>query len=196
MDYDNPAVLPYIDIPIQHASGAVLSAMNRTGDAEQLAGVFARLREEIPDMVLRTTGMAGFPGETEEEFAELCEFLQEVRIERVGVFEFSPEEGTEAAALPEQIDGGTKQARRLIVEELQSGVMDDFNFSRLHETLDVLCEGWDNEQELYFGRSYADSIEVDGTVYFSSEAPVGAGEFVRVRIDDSLGADLAGTRVG
>lgn len=193
---DEPKIVKYLDIPLQHVSRRILRSMHRPGDRVSMTALLDSLRERIPGLVLRTSLIVGLPGETEEEFAELCEFLQEVRIERVGVFEFSPEEGTEAAALPEQIDGGTKQARRLIVEELQSGVMDDFNFSRLHETLDVLCEGWDNEQELYFGRSYADSIEVDGTVYFSSEAPVGAGEFVRVRIDDSLGADLAGTRVG
>ena len=193
---DEPKIVKYLDIPLQHVSRRILRSMHRPGDRASMTALLDSLRERIPGLVLRTSLIVGLPGETEEEFAELCEFLQEVRIERVGVFEFSPEEGTEAAALPEQIDGGTKQARRLIVEELQSGVMDDFNFSRLHETLDVLCEGWDNEQELYFGRSYADSIEVDGTVYFSSEAPVGAGEFVRVRIDDSLGADLAGTRVG
>lgn len=193
---EEPKIVKYLDIPIQHVSGRILRAMHRPGDRDSLAALLASLRERIPGLVLRTSLIVGLPGETGEEFAELCEFLQEARIERAGVFEFSPEEGTEAALLPGQIDAGTKQTRRLIVEELQSGVIDDYNFSRLHETLDVLCEGWDNEQGLYYGRSYADSVEVDGVVYFASEAPAGAGEFVRVRIDDSLGADLSGTRVG
>lgn len=188
-------IVKYLDIPLQHVSKRILRAMHRPGDRESLTALLKMLRERIPGLVLRTSLIVGLPGETEEEFAELCEFLQDVRIERVGVFEFSPEEGTEAAELPDQIDDETKENRRLIVEELQSGVIDDYNFSRMHETLDVLCEGWDNEQELYFGRSYADSIEVDGVVYFTSDAPCGAGEFVRVRIDDSLGADLSGTRV-
>lgn len=188
-------IVKYLDIPLQHVSKRILRAMHRPGDRESLTALIEKLRARIPGLVLRTSLIVGLPGETEEEFAELCEFLQDVRIERVGVFEFSPEEGTEAAELPDQIDDETKENRRLIVEELQSGVIDDYNFSRMHETLDVLCEGWDNEQELYFGRSYADSIEVDGVVYFTSDAPCGAGEFVRVRIDDSLGADLSGTRV-
>ena len=121
--------------------------------------------------------------------------LQDVRIERAGVLNF-PEEGTEAAGLPDQVDAETKQSRRLIIEELQSGIMDDYNFSRMHETLDVLCEAGTKWQGMYFGRSYADSVEVDGVVYFAADTPVQAGEFVRVRIDDSLGADLSGTRVG
>lgn len=192
---EEPKIVKYLDVPIQHVSKRILRAMHRPGDRESLTGLLTALRERIPGLVLRTSLIVGLPGETEEEFAELCEFLQEVRIERAGVFEFSPEEGTEAAELPEQIDEETKQARRLIVEELQSGVIDDYNFTRLHQTLDVLCEGWDVAQELYFGRTYADSVEVDGLVWFASEEPVELGEFVRVRIDDSLGADLSGARV-
>ena len=191
---DEPKIVKYLDIPIQHVSARILRAMHRPGDRAELAALLASLRERIPGLVLRTSLIVGLPGETEEEFAELCAFLQEVHIERAGVFEFSPEEGTEAAALPGQIDEETKQTRRLIVEELQSGVMDEYNFSRLHETLEVLCEGWDDAQQLHFGRSYADSAEVDGTVYFASDTPVEAGDFVQVRIDDSLGADLLGVR--
>lgn len=193
---DEPKIVKYLDIPIQHVSKRILRAQHRPGDRESLTALLNALREHIPGLVLRTSLIVGLPGETEEEFTELCEFLQDMRIERAGVFEFSPEEGTEAAGLPDQVDAETKQSRRLIVEELQSGVMDDYNFSRMHETLDVLCEGWDEMQGMYFGRSYADSVEVDGVVYFAADTPVQAGEFVRVRIDDSLGADLSGTRVG
>lgn len=193
---EEPKIVKYLDIPIQHVSKRLLRAMHRPGDRASFTGLLNALREHIPGLTLRTSLIVGLPGETEEEFAELCEFLQEVRIERVGVFEYSPEEGTEAAELPGQIDGETKQTRRLIVEELQSGVIDEYNASRLHQTLDVLCEGWDEEQRLYIGRSYADSVEVDGAVYFASEEAVDAGSFVRVQTDDSLGADLVGTRVG
>ena len=131
---------------------------------------------------------------TQEEFAELCSFLQETQIERVGVFEFSPEEGTEAAELPDQIDAETKANRRLIVEELQSGVLDDYNTSRHGETMDVLCEGFDEEQQLWFGRTYADSVEVDGHVYFEGDGEPQEGEFVSVRITESLGPDLLGVQ--
>lgn len=189
-------IVKYLDIPLQHASKRVLRAMRRPGDRESLTALIGKLRERIPGVVLRTSLIVGLPGETEEEFTELCEFLQDVRIERAGVFEFSPEEGTIAAEMPDQIDDETKENRRLIVEELQSGVIDDYNLSRVHEEMDVLCEGFDEDANMYYGRTYADSVEVDGKVWFVSEAPCTAGEFMRVRIDDSLGADLSGVRVG
>ena len=189
-------IVKYLDIPLQHVSKRILSSMHRPGDRESLTALIETLRDRIPGLVLRTSLIVGLPGETDEEFAELCEFLQDVRIERAGVFEFSPEEGTEAAELPDQIDDETKMYRRLIVEELQSGVIDDYNLSRMHETLDVLCEGWDEDAALYFGRSYADSVEVDGRVWFASDALCEPGDFVPVRIDDSMGADLSGVRVG
>lgn len=193
---NEPKIVKYLDIPLQHVSKRILRAMHRPGDRDSLTALIHTLRSRIPGLVLRTSLIVGLPGETEEEFTELCEFLQDVRIERAGVFEFSPEEGTEAAGLPDQIDEEEKHRRRLIVEELQSGVIDEYNLSRMHETLDVLCEGWDNESGLSFGRSYADSVDVDGKVYFASETEVQPGEFVTVRIENSLGADLEGVRVG
>ena len=189
-----PKIVKYLDIPLQHVSKRILRAMHRPGDGEEFAALIAKLRERIPGLVLRTSLIVGLPGETEEEFAELCSFLQETQIERVGVFEFSPEEGTEAAKLPDQIDAETKANRRLIVEELQSGVLDDYNTSRHGEVMDVLCEGWDDEQQLWYGRTYADSVEVDGHVYFESDDTPQAGEFVPVLITESLGPDLLGVR--
>ncbi|MBS5151240.1 MAG: 30S ribosomal protein S12 methylthiotransferase RimO [Butyricicoccus pullicaecorum] len=189
-------IVKYLDIPLQHASKRILRAMRRPGDRQSLTALIQKLRERIPNVVLRTSLIVGLPAETEEEFTELCEFLQEVRIERAGVFEFSPEEGTAAAEMPDQIADEIKEKRRLIVEELQSGVMDEYNLSRIHEEMQVLCEGFDEDAGLYYGRTYADSVEVDGKVWFASEAPCQAGDFVQVRIDDSLGADLSGTRVG
>ena len=189
-----PKIVKYLDIPLQHVSRRILRAMHRPGDGEEFAALIAKLRERIPGLVLRTSLIVGLPGETEEEFAELCGFLQETQIERVGVFEFSPEEGTEAAELPDQIDAETKANRRLIVEELQSGVLDDYNTSRHGETMDVLCEGFDDEQQLWFGRTYADSVEVDGHVYFESDGEPQEGEFVSVRITESLGPDLLGVQ--
>ena len=189
-----PKIVNYLDIPLQHVSKRILRAMHRPGDGEEFAAHIEKLRARIPGLVLRTSLMVGQPGETEEEFAELCSFLQETQIERVGVFEFSPEEGPEAAELPDQIDAETKANRRLIVEELQSGVLDDYNTARHGEVMDVLCEGWDDEQQLWYGRTYGDSVEVDGHVYFESDDAPEAGMFVPVRITESLGPDLLGVR--
>ena len=189
-----PKIVKYLDIPLQHVSKRILRAMHRPGDGAEFASLIENLRQRIPGLVLRTSLIVGLPGETEEEFAELCTFLQETQIERVGVFEFSPEEGTEAAELPDQIDAETKANRRLIVEELQSGVLDDYNTSRHGETIEVLCEGFDDEQQLWFGRTYADSVEVDGHVYFESDGEPQAGDFVPVLITESLGPDLLGVQ--
>ncbi len=189
-----PKIVKYLDIPLQHVSKRILRAMHRPGDGAEFASLIADLRQRIPGLVLRTSLIVGLPGETEEEFAELCSFLQETQIERVGVFEFSPEEGTEAAELPDQIDAEVKANRRLIVEELQSGVLDDYNTARHGEVMDVLCEGFDDEQQLWFGRTYADSVEVDGHVYFESDEEPQAGEFVPVLITESLGPDLLGVQ--
>ena len=189
-------IVKYLDIPLQHVSRRILRAMHRPGDGEEFAALIANLRARIPGLVLRTSLIVGLPGETEDEFAALCSFLQETQIERVGMFEFSPEEGTEAAELPDQIDPETKANRRLIVEELQSGVLDDYNTSRHGETMQVLCEGFDEEQQLWFGRTYADSVEVDGHVYFESDAAPQPGDFVPVLITESLGADLLGVQKG
>lgn len=189
-------IVKYLDIPLQHVSKRILRAMHRPGGREEFTALIGKLRDRIPGLVLRTSLIVGLPGETEEEFTELCEFLQEVGIERAGVFEFSPEEGTEAAELDGQIEDAVKENRRLIVEELQSGVIDEYNLDRLHTTMEVLVEGWDEEAGRWFGRTYADSVEVDGKVYFESEDECIIGSFVEVRMDDSLGADLAGVRVG
>nr|WP_297174463.1 30S ribosomal protein S12 methylthiotransferase RimO [uncultured Agathobaculum sp.] len=189
-----PKIVKYLDIPLQHVSRRILRAMHRPGDEAAFDALIARLRQRIPGLVLRTSLIVGLPGETEEEFAALCTFLQRTKIERVGVFEFSPEEGTEAATLPGQIDAQTKAARRLIVEELQSGVLDDYNTARHGETMEVLCEGFDDAQQLWVGRTYADSVEVDGHVYFASDSAPQAGDFVSVRITESLGPDLLGVQ--
>ena len=185
-------IVKYLDIPLQHVSKRILRAMHRPGDGAEFVSLLENLRARIPGLVLRTSLIVGLPGETEDEFAELCEFLQQTHIERVGVFEFSPEEGTEAALLPGQIDAETKQNRRLIVEELQSGVLDDYNIDRHNTVMTVLCEGFDDEQQLFFGRTYADSVEVDGKVYFDSDSDIPEGAFVPVLITDSLGPDLLG----
>ena len=192
---DEPKIVKYLDIPLQHVSKRILRAMHRPGDGAEFTRLIEDMRRRIPGLVLRTSLIVGLPGETEDEFAELCEFLQNVAIERVGVFEYSPEEGTEAAEMSDQIDAETKQNRRLIVEELQSGVLDDYNTSRHGEVMQVLVEGFDDEQQLWYGRTYADSVEVDGHIYFDAmDTEPAEGEFVNVLITESLGPDLLGVR--
>lgn len=192
---EEPKIVKYLDIPLQHVSKRILRAMHRPGDGAEFTALIEDMRRRIPGLVLRTSLIVGLPGETDDEFAELCEFLQNAAIERVGVFEYSPEEGTEAAEMPDQIDAETKQNRRLIVEELQSGVLDDYNTSRHGEVMQVLVEGFDDEQQLWYGRTYADSVEVDGHVYFDAmDTEPGEGEFVSVLITESLDPDLLGVR--
>ena len=188
-----PKIVKYLDIPIQHVNNRILHAMHRRGDAQFLRELFYKLRREIPGLVLRTSLIVGLPGETDAEFEELCEFLREMRIERAGVFCYSPEEGSEAAEMPDQIDEELKNERRMIIEELQSDVLDQFAARMQGQLLEVLCEGWDGETGLYYGRSYADSQDIDGRVLFDSAFSVEEGEFVPVRITGAQGADLTGS---
>ena len=188
-----PKIVKYLDIPIQHVNNRILRAMHRRGDAQFLRELFHKLRREIPGLVLRTSLIVGLPGETDEEFEELCDFLREMRIERAGVFCYSPEEGSEAAEMPDQIDEELKNERRMIIEELQSDVLDQFAARMQGQLLDVLCEGWDGETGLYFGRSYADSQDIDARVLFDSAFSVEEGDFVPVRITGAQGADLTGS---
>lgn len=189
---EEPKIVKYLDIPIQHVNNRILKAMHRRGDAEFLKNLFHKLRSRIPGLVLRTSLIVGLPGETEEEFEELCDFLREMNIERAGVFCYSPEEGSEAAAMPDQIDEEVKNERRMIIEELQSDVLDHFAARMKGQLIEVLCEGWDGETGLYFGRSYADSQDIDGRVLFDSAFSVEEGQFVPVRITGAQGADLTG----
>lgn len=190
---EEPKIVKYLDIPIQHVNDRILTAMHRRGNSRFLTELLAKLRARIPGVVLRTSLIVGLPGETDEEFEELCTFLREARIERVGVFCFSPEEGSEAAEMPDQVDEETKQQRRMIIEELQSDILDGFAARVKGQLLDVLCEGWDPETGLYYGRCYADSPDVDGRVLFDSAFSVEEGQFVSVRISGAAGEELEGT---
>ena len=186
-------ILPYLDMPIQHCSGRVLKAMNRTGDAEWLRGLIARIRRRVPGIVLRTTVMTGFPGEGEAEFEELCAFIQEMRFERLGCFAFSPEEGTAAFDMPGQLPEEEKSRRRDIVMEEQARIAGEYNQSQVGRTIPVLVEGYDRYAECWFGRSPADAPDIDGKVFFT--CPGGAvkpGDLVRVAVTDSMDWDLMG----
>ena len=189
-------VLNYMDIPIQHVSGKVLTAMNRTGDARTLRELIARIRDRVPGIVLRTTVMTGFPGEGEAEVVELCQFIQDVKFERLGCFAFSPEEGTVAASLPGQIEEEEKQRRRDIVMEEQTRISDAYNQAQVGKTIPVLVESYDRYAECWFGRSEGDAPDIDGKVFFS--CPRGAvqpGRLVQVNITDAMDWDLMGEYV-
>ena len=186
-----PKIVKYLDIPIQHCNSKILKLMNRRGDGEYLKNLFAKLRERIPGLVIRTSLITGLPGEGEEEFQELCEFLRELRLERVGAFAFSPQEGTPAAEM-EYVDNEVAVRRAELIEMLQSSVMDDYNEAMIGKTLEVVVDGYDEEAEQFYGRTYADSPDIDGRVWIASEEPIREGDFVMVTIDGCLEGDLSG----
>ncbi len=186
-----PKIVNYLDIPIQHCSSKILSAMNRRGDGPFLEELFAKLRKKIPGLVLRTSVITGLPGEGDREFTELCEFLKRQRLERVGAFPFSPEEGTPAAEM-DYPDTQIAQERAQIIETIQSRIMDDYNAGFMGKTLEVLVDGYDEEYEQFFGRTYADSPDIDGRVWLASEEAVVEGSFVKVCIDGLIDGDLSG----
>ena len=186
-----PKIVKYLDIPIQHCNDAILSAMHRRGDKKLITELFAKLRSRIPGLVIRTSLITGLPGEGEAEFQELCQFLREQRLERVGAFVFSPEEGTPAAQM-EHVDEETARQRAQTLEMIQSEIMDDYNAAMIGKTLEVLVDGYDEEQEQFYGRTYADSPDIDGRVWIASQDPLHEGDFVMVTIDEIIDGDLAG----
>lgn len=185
-----PKAVHYFDIPVQHASAHVLRDMNRRGDKQSILELCRSIRERIPDVVLRTTLIAGFPTETEQDFAELCELVEEARFDRLGCFAYSQEEDTPAGAmaqLPEEL----RRRRAEIVMELQMSAAFDFADRCVGRTLEVLVEGYEDGQ--YFGRSYMDAPDIDTKVYFTSEEELTPGSYVPVLITDACEYDLIGT---
>ena len=189
---DNPRILHYIDLPIQHISNKMLKAMNRHGDRACIEDAVARLRREIPDIVIRSTAIVGFPGETEEDFNELCEFVRDVKFERCGAFTYSREEGTAAYSFEDQIDEQVKQDRYDILMRTQLDNSEKFNEALVGTFQHVLCEGFDPVSESFFGRTYRDSADIDGKVWFTAPRQISEGEFVDVKITDAMDYDLVG----
>ena len=187
-----PKICNYMDIPIQHCNDTILQAMRRRETKAGLHLLFEKLRSRIPGLVLRTSVITGLPFEDEAAFEELCEFLREVRIERAGVFPYSPEEGTPAARMLNRVDSDQAQERAELVMQLQSQVMDQFNESRLGTVAEVLCDGFDGQAMAYVGRTYAESPGIDGNIYFTAERDVQPGEFVPVRITGVMDGDPTG----
>ena len=188
---EEPKIVKYLDIPIQHCNSHVLELMNRRGDGKFLRELFAKLRESIPGLVIRTSLITGLPGEGDAEFEELCQFLREQRLERVGAFAFSPEEGTPAAEM-EFVDNETAQKRAEIIEMIQSSIMDDYNASAIGQQMEVLVDGYDEEQEQFYGRTFADSPDIDGRVWIATQEPIREGSFVSVKIEGCIDGDLTG----
>lgn len=193
---NEPKIVKYMDLPLQHASGRVLKAMNRRGDKESLLKLIAHMREKVPGLILRTTLITGFPGETEEDFTELSEFVQEVRFDRLGCFAYSQEEDTPAALLPDQIDEDVKNQRAEIIMEQQMEIMQQKGEEMIGKAVTVLTEGFDRYAECYFGRTAADSPDIDGKVFFTAQGNKPYfGQFVKVRIEDCVDCDLTGQRI-
>ena len=190
---NEPKVLKYIDLPLQHASGKLLKRMNRHGDREVLTNLINKLRAKIPNLTIRTTFITGFPGETEEDFTELSEFVRDMRFDRMGCFAYSPEEDTPAAEFPDQIDDEVKKHRRDIIMEQQAEIMAEKCKAMIGRTLKVLFEGFDRYAECYYGRSSADAPEVDGKVFFTIEGKKpSVGDIIDVEITDYIDVDLIG----
>lgn len=188
-----PKIVKYIDMPLQHASGAVLKSMRRAGDKESLTALIRKIRAKIPGIVLRTTLMVGFPGETEEDFAELTDFVREIRFDRMGCFAYSQEEGTPAAEMDNQIEEDVKERRAEILMDKQMDIMQEDSEKLIGSELEVLVEGFDRYAECWFGRSYRDAPDIDGKVFFrvGHKKPM-LGSLITVQIDDCMDADLFG----
>ncbi|MBQ3229919.1 MAG: 30S ribosomal protein S12 methylthiotransferase RimO [Clostridia bacterium] len=189
---NNPKLQKYIDMPIQHINDDVLKRMNRRDTSESIKNVISKLRSEVPEIVLRSTVIVGFPGETEKQFNELRAFLKETKFERLGVFEYSREEGTPAYDMPSQVTAKTKKKRCEAIMSDQNRIHNDFNAGFVGKELKVICEGYDPVSECFYGRSYADAPEIDGKVYFTAPKRISEGQFVNVNITEVLDYDLFG----
>ena len=191
---NNPRVVKYIDIPIQHISDHMLTAMNRHGDSKMIRENIAKLRT-IPGIVLRSTAIVGFPGETEEDFRQLCEFVKETKFERFGAFTYSREEDTPAYDFDNQIDEQVKQDRYDILMQTQLSVSEAYNQTLVGKTVRVMCEGFDPVAESHYGRSYAEAADIDGKIWFSVKQPnlrIAEGEIIDVKITEAMDYDLVG----
>ena len=193
---NNPRLVKYMDIPIQHISDKILAKMNRHGDSALIKQTIEKLRREVEGITLRTTVIVGFPGESEDDFAELCEFVKETEFDRFGAFTYSPEEDTPAAELDGQIEEQTKQDRYDTIMQIQLDISEKKNIEKIGKTIEVLCEGYDAVSEAFYGRSASDAPDIDGKVYFTAKKQsVKIGSFIRVKIEEALDYDLVGSAI-
>lgn len=193
---ENPRICKYIDLPIQHISNNILKRMNRHGDGDLIKDTVKRLRDGVPGIIIRTTVIVGFPGESEEEFDELCEYVKEAKFDRLGAFTYSREEDTPAYDFPNQTDEQVKQDRCDIIMGEQARINDELNSEKIGKVFDVLCEGYDPVAEMYEGRSQADAAEIDGKIWFKApKNSVANGTFVKVKITEAVDYDLVGEKI-
>ncbi len=185
-------IVKYIDMPIQHCNDEILKRMNRRSSKQQITDVIAKMRAKMPGIVIRTTLITGFPGETEEQFNELAEFVQEMKFDRLGCFAYSQEDGTKAAEFPDQVDEDVRAHRADIIMEQQAEISLQYNKQQMDTVKTAVVEGFDKWAECWFGRTEADAPDIDGKVFFSSENPLNIGDFVKIRITDVLDYDLLG----
>lgn len=190
-----PKLVKYLDIPIQHVNGEILKRMNRRGDRETLTALIKKIRAVVPDITLRTTLITGFPGETEEQYEQLHNFVKEIKFDRLGCFTYSAEEGTIAAEYDGQIDEQTKQDRAEHIMETQLDIAAEKNRAKIGTVQRVLIEGWDDYIKCYYGRSAADAPEIDGKVFFMAKRQLVIGDFVDVQINDTIEYDLLGEQI-
>ena len=189
---NNDKIVKYMDIPLQHCSKKVLKRMNRHGDRESLTALLNKIREKVEGITIRTTFIAGFPGETEEDFNELCEFAQEMRFERMGCFAYSEEEGTPASKLDGMMDFEIRQQRADIINECQNVILDEINDSLIGKTLKTIVEGYDSYSDSYFGRTYMDAPEIDTQIMFTCEHELFDGDIVGVEVINVVDGELTG----
>lgn len=188
-------VLPYLDLPLQHCDENILKAMNRAGSRQYLTELIAKIRAKVPDIILRTTFITGFPGETDKEFTELAEFVKETEFDRLGCFTYSAEEGTKAASLPDQVDEDVKNHRSELIMQDQYGIVEKKNQQRIGKTYRVMVEGYDGYTDSYYGRTYMDAPEIDGRVMFTCGYDLEEGDFADVEIFDVSDYDLIGEAI-
>ncbi len=189
---NNDKIVKYMDIPLQHCNKNVLKRMNRHGDREILKTLLNKIREKIEGVTIRTTFIAGFPGETEEEFNELCEFVDEMRFERMGCFAYSEEEGTPAAKLDGMMDFEIRQERADIINERQNVILDEINEDLIGKTLSVIVEGYDPYSDSYYGRTYMDAPEIDTQIFFTCREELNDGDIVEVDVINVIDGELTG----
>lgn len=185
-------IVKYLDMPIQHSNGEILKRMHRPGNTEKLTALIKHIREKMPDITLRTTLITGFPGETEQQFNELAEFVNDIKFDHLGCFAYSQEEGTQAAEFDDQIDEDVRSHRSDIIMQQQTLVNAEKLEKMQDKTVEAVIEGFDKYAEVYFGRTKADAPDIDGKIFVMSEKPFKMGEYVNVHITDSMDYDLIG----
>lgn len=189
---EEPKICHYLDLPIQHASDGILKRMGRRTSKEELVHIISRLREEIPDITLRTTLITGFPGETQEQHEELMDFVDEMEFDRLGVFTYSPEEGTPAASMPDQIEESIKEDRRAELMELQQEIAFEQAENMIGKEVLVMIEGKVADENAYVGRTYKDAPNVDGLIFVNTDAELMSGDFAKVKVTGACEYDLIG----